>query len=147
MSGQLNALGVIGHFAGAVGGRLTEANLGWPAVFGLLNGAYMLLHYMFASQTAHVGALYGAFLAMMLAGGVPAVLAAVSLGVMSNLFGSLTHYGSGQGAVYYGAGALCSVAGLRGGGWRRDARPRIACFALRCVALLWCALGIGWGRG
>ena len=71
MSGQLNALGVIKHFADAVGGRLVEANLGWPAVFGLLNAVYFGLHYMFASQTAHVGALYAAFLAMMLAAGVP----------------------------------------------------------------------------
>ena len=69
MSGQLNALGVIKHFADAVGGRLVAANLGWPAVFGLLNGVYFGLHYMFASQTAHVGALYAAFLAMMLAAG------------------------------------------------------------------------------
>lgn len=27
-----------------------KANLGWPAVFGLLNVAYYVLHYMFASQ-------------------------------------------------------------------------------------------------
>lgn len=38
--------------------------------------------------------------------GVPAVLAALSLGYVSNLFGSITHYGSGQGAVYYGANFL-----------------------------------------
>ena len=44
-------------------------NMGWQAVFGLLNVAYFLLHYMFASQTAHVGALYSAFLAMMLTAG------------------------------------------------------------------------------
>ena len=44
-------------------------NMGWQAVFGLLNVAYFLLHYMFASQTAHVGALYSAFLAMMLSAG------------------------------------------------------------------------------
>ena len=31
------------------------------------------------------------------------MLAALSLGYVSNLFGSITHYGSGQGAVYYGA--------------------------------------------
>ena len=55
-------------------------------------------------QTAHVGALYAAFLAMMLATGVPPVIAALSLGFMSNLFGSITHFGSGQAAVYYGAG-------------------------------------------
>lgn len=33
-----------------VGSQLTAANLGWPAVFGLLNVTYYLLHYMFASQ-------------------------------------------------------------------------------------------------
>lgn len=38
--------------------------------------------------------------------GVPGLLAALSLAYVSNLFGSITHYGSGQGAVYYGAGYL-----------------------------------------
>ena len=69
MSGQLNSSGVISHFADIVGGKLTSMNMGWQPVFGLLNGAYFVLHYMFASQTAHVGALYAAFLAMMLSAG------------------------------------------------------------------------------
>lgn len=34
------------------------------------------------------------------------MLGALSLAYVSNLFGSMTHYGSGQGAVYYGAGYL-----------------------------------------
>lgn len=70
MSGQLNSLGVITYFADSVGGRLVALNLGWPAVFGVLNATYFGLHYMFASQTAHVGALYAAFLAMMLSAGM-----------------------------------------------------------------------------
>ena len=57
------------YFADLVSGKLTAMNLGWPSVFALLNIAYFGLHYMFASQTAHVGALYTAFLAMMLAAG------------------------------------------------------------------------------
>jgi di/tricarboxylate transporter len=61
---------VIGHFANVVGGKLTTMNLGWPAVAALLSVAYYGLHYMFASQTAHVGALYSAFLAMMLSAGI-----------------------------------------------------------------------------
>jgi divalent anion:Na+ symporter, DASS family len=69
IAGQLNALGVIGHFADVVGSKLTTMNMGWPAVMGLLSLAYYGLHYMFASQTAHVGALYSAFLAMMLTAG------------------------------------------------------------------------------
>lgn len=73
LTGQLNSLGVIKHFADVVGGKLVAMNLGWQAVFGLLNVCYFALHYMFASQTAHVGALYSAFLAMMLAAGEPSV--------------------------------------------------------------------------
>ena len=73
LTGQLNSLGVIKHFADVVGGKLVAMNLGWQAVFGLLNVCYFALHYMFASQTAHVGALYSAFLAMMLAAGKPSV--------------------------------------------------------------------------
>ncbi len=69
VAGQLNALGVTGFFADAVGSQLTRANLGWQPLFGLLSVAYYGLHYMFASQTAHVGALYSAFLAMMLSSG------------------------------------------------------------------------------
>ena len=71
VAGQLNTLGVTGYFADAVGQQLSGANLGWKPVFGLLSVVYYALHYMFASQTAHVGALYSAFLAMMLSSGVP----------------------------------------------------------------------------
>jgi DASS family divalent anion:Na+ symporter len=106
MSGQLNAAGVVGHFAGVVGGALASLSLAWPASLALLAGAYWGLHYLFASQTAHVGALYSAFLAMLLAAGAPGPLAALVLAFVSNLFGSMTHYGSGQAAVYYGAGYL-----------------------------------------
>lgn len=41
-----------------VGNKLVAANLGWPVVFGLLNVAYYVLHYMFASQVSPRGAHY-----------------------------------------------------------------------------------------
>ena len=69
MSGQLNSLGVVKHFSDLVGNHLASLNVGWPPIFGLLSVAYFGLHYMFASQTAHVSALYAAFVAMMLASG------------------------------------------------------------------------------
>lgn len=50
MSGQLNSLGVVEYFAQAVGSKLVEANLGWRAVFLLLNVVYFLVHYAFAAQ-------------------------------------------------------------------------------------------------
>eukprot|EP00798_Chlamydomonas_sp_ICE-L_P023569 gene23569-9093_t len=106
LSGQLNNLGVISAFADSMGSVLATFNLPWMAVFGILHIAFFYLHYMFASQTAHVGALYSAFCAMMLAAGVPPILAAMSLAYSINLFGSMTHYASGQAAVYYGSGFM-----------------------------------------
>ncbi|GAB4815894.1 hypothetical protein N2152v2_002940 [Parachlorella kessleri] len=106
MSNQLNAIGVINHFASSVGSQLVAARLDWLAVFAILNVAYFVLHYMFAAQTAHVGALFPAFVTMMLTAGVPPPIACLSLGYMTNLFGAITHFGSGQAAVYYGSGYL-----------------------------------------
>ena len=104
MSGQLNALGLVAHVSTSIGGALTALHLTWPAVCVLMNVAYFVLHYIFASQTAHVGALLSACLAVMLTAGVPPVLGTLTLAYTTNLFGAITHYSSGQAAVYYGAG-------------------------------------------
>jgi di/tricarboxylate transporter len=84
-------------------------SLSWPAALGVLQASYSFIHYLFASQTGHVGALYFAFLAMHLAAGVPGVLAALALAYNTNLFGALTHYSSGQAAVYYGGMTLLCI--------------------------------------
>ena len=96
--------GVVPHFANAVSSSLAAMDMGWMQVFALLHGVYFIMHYFFASQSAHVGALYPAFLSMMLASGVPPMLAALSLGFNTNLFGGLTHYASGQAACYFSSG-------------------------------------------
>jgi len=106
MSSALNDMGVIRAFADAISGSLTSLGLGPLPLCALLNAAYFFVHYLFASQTAHVGALYAAFMAIMLASGVPGVLGALTLAFTTNLFGSMTHYASGQSAVYFGAGFL-----------------------------------------
>ncbi|KAL9380635.1 hypothetical protein Peur_026292 [Populus x canadensis] len=104
MAGQLTNLGVVTWMSSCVAKVLQSVSLSWPAAFGILQASYFLIHYLFASQTGHVGALYSAFLAMHLAAGVPGVLAALALAYNTNLFGAITHYSSGQAAVYYGAG-------------------------------------------
>ncbi|KAJ6816005.1 putative dicarboxylate transporter 2.1, chloroplastic [Iris pallida] len=104
MAGQLTNLGIVSWMSGCVAKFLQSFSLSWPAAFGVLQASYFFSHYLFASQTGHVGALYSAFLAMHLAAGVPGVLAALALAYNTNLFGALTHYSSGQAAVYYGAG-------------------------------------------
>lgn len=102
MAGQLTTLGIVPWMSNCVSKFLASFSLSWPAAFAVLQAAYFVIHYLFASQTGHVGALYSAFLAMHIAAGVPGVLAALVLSYNSNLFGALTHYSSGQSALYFG---------------------------------------------
>ncbi|KAL7600291.1 hypothetical protein Lser_V15G24385 [Lactuca serriola] len=104
MASQLTNFGLVTWISNYVANSLQSFSLSWPLAFCVLQAAYFLIHYMFASQTGHVGALYSAFLAMHLAAGVPGVMAALVLAFNTNLFGALTHYSSGQAAVYFGAG-------------------------------------------
>ena len=133
MSQQLNDLGVIEWLSGFVRDFLISWNLVGTSAFVALHLAYFLSHYMFASQSAHVGALYGAFLTMMIAGGVPPKLAAISLAMNTNTFGGLTHYASGQAAVYYGSGKI----GLEKL-WKQG-------LYVSCVhAFIWSTVGMAW---
>jgi hypothetical protein len=74
MSLALQEKGVIGSFTGWASGELAALHLQWPALFGALHLLFFTLHYAFASKTAHVGALYTAFLSLMLAGGGSRIL-------------------------------------------------------------------------
>merc|ERR1711972_523610 len=74
-----------------------------PAFFLLLL-IYTFVHYGFASQVAHLSALYVPFVAMMVQTGTPPKVAVASLAVASNLFGSLTPYASAQAPVFLGGG-------------------------------------------
>lgn len=69
MSLGLQSLGVIDVFSNWAGGQLAVLDLPWPAIFGLLHLLFFSMHYLFASQTAHVGALYAAFCALMITSG------------------------------------------------------------------------------
>jgi DASS family divalent anion:Na+ symporter len=55
-------------------------------------------------MTAQITALYPAFLAAAIAGGVPPMIAALPLAYFSNLDAGLTHYGTGSAPVFFGAG-------------------------------------------
>lgn len=106
MASQLTTLGIVSWISDGVAKFLKSLSLGWPASFFILQAAYFSVHYIFASQTAHVAALYSAFLGMQLAAKVPGLLAALALAYNTNLFGALTHYSSAQAVVYYGGTRL-----------------------------------------
>ncbi|XP_076893520.1 dicarboxylate transporter 2.1, chloroplastic-like [Bidens hawaiensis] len=104
MAGELTTLGVVSWLSKCVANLLKALSVGWHLEILILQSVYFLIHYLFAGQTAHVGALYSAFLQMHLTAKVPGTLSALALAFNTCLFGALTHYSSGQAAVYYGAG-------------------------------------------
>ena len=72
----------------------------WGALISLAL-LYFYSHYLFASNTAHVTAMFSTFLATSIAVGAPPMLAAMILAFFSSLFGGLTHYASGPAPVFY----------------------------------------------
>ncbi len=133
MSDALNELGVVKYFSG----KLFSVMGGWPwvAVLIALVVAYMYIHYIFASMTAHITALYPGFLAAALVGGVPPLLAALALAYFSNLDASITHYGTGSAPVYFGAGYVS-----QGDWWRIG-------FLISVVNLIiWMGIGMWWWK-
>ncbi|WOF24406.1 anion permease [Microbacterium betulae] len=102
MATQLNALGLIPWLSGQM--SVIVGGMGWTTAFILLSLVYFFSHYLFASNTAHISAMYAAFLATAILAGAPPVLAALVLGFISSLFASVTHYSSGPAPVLFGAG-------------------------------------------
>jgi DASS family divalent anion:Na+ symporter len=104
LSGQLNELGFMAYlglrFAGALGG------LNWVAVYLILVVAYVLLHYLFVSQTAHILALFGVFMDVGVKLGVPAMPLAFLLLFASNFFSVITPQGSSANLLFVDSGYL-----------------------------------------
>lgn len=102
MAKYLQVFGVIHWFSSSVG--IYVDGLDWPLAFGILVLIYFYSHYLFASNTSHISAMYAAFLAVAIAAGTPPMFAALSLAYCSNLFSSMTHYGSSSSPIFFGAG-------------------------------------------
>ncbi|TWT02459.1 anion permease [Planomicrobium sp. CPCC 101079] len=102
MATYLNELGMIPWFSGLM--QESASQLSWMTALIVLAIAYFYSHYFFASNTAHVSAMYAAFLSVIVAAGAPPLLSALILAFFSNLFGCLTHYGAGPAPVFFGSG-------------------------------------------
>ena len=102
MAEALGQTGITKKFAEA-SASLTTGWKWWLALASLLL-IYFYAHYVFASITAHVTAMYTPFLIVILAAGAPVYLAVLSLAYFSNLGASLTHYGTTPAPIYFGAG-------------------------------------------
>jgi len=104
LSGQLNELGFMGY----VGQRLAShlGGLSWPLTYVTLVVLYVVIHYMFVSQTSQVLALLGVFLDVGIRGGVPVPLMAFALLFASSYFSVITPQGGSQNVIFVGGGYL-----------------------------------------
>ena len=104
MADFLGKLGLIKWFADMMGTGIQGIGLSWIWGCALLALVYIFSHYAFASGTAHVTAMLGAFYAVGLHLGAPPMLFALILAASTGIMMSLTHYASGSSPVIYNSG-------------------------------------------
>ncbi|MCO0862485.1 anion permease [Staphylococcus pasteuri] len=104
MADQLNQLGFIPWLSKVIAQSLH--GLSWPIVIVLLILFFFYSHYLFASSTAHVSAMYAALLGVAVAAGAPPLFSALILGFFGNLMASTTHYSSGPAPILFGSGYI-----------------------------------------
>jgi len=104
LSSQLNELGFMGY----VGQRLALGLSGLPGLWAgvAIVLSYILLHYLFVSQTAHLLALFGVFLDVGVKLGVRASPLAFQLLFATNYFSAITPQGSSANLLFAGSGFL-----------------------------------------
>jgi len=104
MSNQLNELG----FMEFLGERLVMRLGGLPVAVAAiaLVVAYVLLHYLFVSQTAHLLALFGVFLGVGVKLGVSAPVLAFELLFATNYFAAIAPQASSANLLFAGSGYL-----------------------------------------
>lgn len=80
--------------------------LSWVSVYLLLIVIYVLIHYLFVSQSAHLLALFGIFLSIGVSAGVPGELMAMMLLFATNFNAMITPQGSSCNAIYLSSGYI-----------------------------------------
>ncbi|WP_404818512.1 DASS family sodium-coupled anion symporter [Rhodoferax ferrireducens] len=102
LAGGLSDLGFIKWMTGALGSSLT--GMGAMETFIILGLLYIYVHYLFATASGHVAALYAPFAATAIAAGAPPMMVAICFGIFSNLMWGNTEYGGGPGPIYFAQG-------------------------------------------
>lgn len=98
LSGQLNEMGFMGYVGEELASMLSEAS--WPVAYVILLLLYVVMHYMFVSQSAQVLALLGVFLDVGVKAGVPLHLMGFALLFASSYFSTLTPQGGSQNVIF-----------------------------------------------
>lgn len=94
LAGGLTKLGFIKWMSATVAAQLVGTD--WLIAFIVLGFAYIYLHYIFATASGHVAAMYVPFCAVAIGCGAPALMVAVCFGIFSNFMWGITEYAGGR---------------------------------------------------
>ncbi|HEY3365946.1 MAG TPA: DASS family sodium-coupled anion symporter [Symbiobacteriaceae bacterium] len=114
LASGLSKLGVIGLLATSLKSSLGGVS-SWVVGFILVILAYVLVHYLIASMTAHATAFFVPLALVAITLGAPAPLVLPVLGFMNSLNAGTTHYGSGPSPVFFGSGYIDQATWWRNG--------------------------------
>jgi divalent anion:Na+ symporter, DASS family len=113
LSTQLNQLGFMQYAGDLLGGLV--AGYSWPVTYVLLVLVYVLIHYLFVSQSAHLLALFSVFVGLSQPD-VPLALIGMMLLFATNFFSVLTPQGSSCNVLFIGSGYITGSEVYRYGG-------------------------------
>jgi divalent anion:Na+ symporter, DASS family len=129
----LNETKVTSEFARIVGELF--GGTGWPLLFAAALLIYFYAHYAFASITAHILAMYPAFLAVLLLKGAPVGLMVFAFACFANFSAGLTNYGTTPSPMFF-AHDYVSLKTW----WRVGAVVSVV------NILIWSTIGFGWWK-
>lgn len=104
MATMLAKLGVVAWMSNHLQTYIGSLGFGPISTMLLFTVVFMYSHYLFASTTAHISAMFAAFYMAGLALGAPPMLYALSMAAAGNLMMSLTHYATGTAPVIFSSG-------------------------------------------
>lgn len=99
LAGNLAKLGVIDWMSNEIHARIV--NLNWLNGVLWMSIIYFLGHYLLASITSHVSALYAAFCSTAILLGAPPGLTVLLFAGISNFSSCITHYTTGSGPLFF----------------------------------------------
>ena len=114
LSTYLNQFGFMGYLGEGIASHLE--GFSWPVVYVMLVVIYVLIHYLFVSQTAHMLALFGVFLGVGLEAGVPGAMLALMLLFATNFNSVITPQGSSANVLFLSSGYVTAREVYRYGG-------------------------------
>lgn len=133
LSSGLDQLGVMAMFSDYASGLALNMALTDGPALAFLSIIYIYSHYFFASNTAHISAMFPALLLVAVSSGTSPLEATLALAISNHIMSGLTHYSSGNAPVYFKLG-YCSIEQWWGYG-----------FAMSLIQIaVWLTVGRAW---